>query len=69
MKIQGELKIMCNENKAGKLYIALVCDLGYRIMYLSFKTAEIAELVGLRPMELYEKTKGMENGDYIRVEL
>lgn len=69
MKIQGELKVICKESKAEKPYIALICDLGYREIYLSFKVAEIAELMGLRPQEFYEKTKQMKYGDYFKVEL
>lgn len=67
MKIAGKMEIYCGETKNEKRYICLVCDLGYRLVYLNFKAAEIAEMINMSPKEFYERTKAMKPGDYIEI--
>lgn len=46
------LKVIVKQGKNGKLYSALVAELGYRTAYLSFDRNLCAELVGVSVPEL-----------------
>lgn len=47
-------KIVCRASKEGKRYVALVNDLGYRLVYLTFKANDIAEMLNLGLKEYYD---------------
>lgn len=46
--------------KSGKPYTALVLDLGYRCIWLSYSASDCAEALGISVAEIYS----MENGIY-----
>lgn len=50
----NKLKVLIKNNKDGKKYAALVCDLGYTQKYLSFDSYLCAEILGISVRELME---------------
>lgn len=50
----NKFKIVVKNNKAGKKYSALVCDLGYTQKFLSFDSYLCAEILGITVRELME---------------
>ena len=50
----NKLKVVIKNNKDGKKYAALVCDLGYTQKYLSFDSYLCAEILGISVRELME---------------
>ena len=67
-KMTKNFKIVCRASKEGKKYVALVNDLGYRLVYLTFKANDIAEMLNLRLKEYYELyVNTMNVGDEIEV--
>lgn len=67
MKLVGKFKLYCGESKKGGLYTALVNDLGYRKVFLTFNTMQIAEMLNLSPKEYFDLVKDMKAGDEIEV--
>ena len=47
-----ELHVIVKKGKNGKLYSALVADLGYRLAHLSFDRNLCAELLGLSVVDM-----------------
>lgn len=61
-------KIVCRASKEGKRYVALVNDLGYRLVYLTFKAGDISEMLNLSLKEFYDLyVNTMKVGDEIEV--
>lgn len=52
----NKIKVVVKNNKAGKKYAALVCDLGYTQKYLSFDSYLCAEILGITVRELMESS-------------
>ena len=50
----------CESTKTKKPFVALVCDLGYRTVYLSFDRATISEISGLPIPYLLDMEVGFE---------
>ena len=67
MKIVGKIKLYCGKSKKGGLYTALVNDLGYRKIILTFHQMEIAEMLNCSPKEYFDFVKEMKEGDEIEV--
>lgn len=49
--------------KNGKSYIALICDVGYREVYLTFDRFAIADITGYSNEQFY----GLKDGDKILI--
>lgn len=61
-------KIVCRSSKEGKRYVALVNDVGYRLIYLTFKANDIAEMLNLGLKEYYDLyVNTMKVGDEIEI--
>lgn len=67
MKFVGKLKLYCGESKKGGNYTALVADLGYRKVFLTFNSMQIAEMLDCSPKEYFDFVKDMKAGDEIEV--
>lgn len=52
LTIKGSLKLRCWKNKDGYDCRALCIDLGYTTKFLTFKTADIAEMLEVLPRDL-----------------
>ena len=52
-----ELKVVVKKSKNGKLYSALLADLGYRIAFLSFDRNLCAELLGMSVIDLLSEER------------
>ena len=52
-----ELKVIVKKGKNGKLYSALIADLGYRNAYLSFDRNLCAEVLGMSVIDLLSEER------------
>ena len=50
-----QCNVLCGvSKKTGKNYVALVYDLGYRTIFISFGLRDVAEIVGISPALLQD---------------
>ena len=60
IKLCGDMFLKVGTGKeSGKRYYCIVCDLGYTYKYLTFNTADIAEICGLSVKDLTSLSEGL----------
>lgn len=66
MKLIGKFKVQVGTLPNGR-YIALINDLGFRKIYLTFYVTDIAEMLGITVEELFKKVDKMKDGESFEV--